>query len=542
VKLLRTVFANRDLARVELAWAASCLGNWAFSILIVLYAYREDGTGAVAAALVARMVPAGIAAPYAAMLADRLSRQRILLWSSIARAVSLAGVAIAAGAHAPLAVVLVCSAAFTIANTAHRPAQAALLAQVARTPAELAAANAVWSGIDYAGFLVGGLLVGALVSAAGYGVAFGACAATLVLTAYFVLGVAADARPDAPEEPVGIRTELLEGLRTVRGHPEIRLLVVVYAVSMLTMGMFDVLVIVAAVDLLGLGESGGGWLNAAWGGGGVIGGAAALVLMSRGRLASGLTAGLITAGLAFVLIGVWPETVPAFAALIVLGVGFAVIEAALLTLTQRLAADDVAARVFGVQESIDVFAVALGSVLTAVLVDALDIRGAIVVAGAIMPVVAVLIARRVARWEAGTEVPEREFGLVRALTIFEQLPIATLENLALRLTERRFAAGAEILKQGDVGDEFFIIADGEVEMLVDGVVRGREGVSSFFGEIALLRDVPRTATVCAAGDVTVLAIEREHFLAAIGGHARSAGAAEAIARDRLAANAAPSQV
>jgi len=536
--LLRTMAANRDLARIEVAWAASSLGNWAFSILLALYAYRQGGTGAIAVALVVRMLPAGLAAPYAAMLADRHARRSILLWSAVLRAAALLATAATAAAGAPLGAVLVFATVFTIANTAHRPAQAALMPQVARTPAELAAANVCWSAIDYAGFLFGGVLAGVLAGLIGLDLSFAVCATAFALSALAVHGLDADARPEPLDAQADGVAELSAGVRTVLAHPEIRLLVGLYAVNALIQGVIDVLIVVAAIELLGLGESGAGWLNAAWGVGGVIGGATALALLGRGRLAMGLAAGLALAGVAPIVIGAWPEPAAAFAALAVMGIGFALVEAGLLTLTQRLAADDVLARVFGVEETIEVVALGVGSVVAAVLVGLLDVQGALIAAGVVLPVVAVLIVRRARGWVAGTQVPERDFGLVRGLPLFAPLPIATLENLALRLTERSYDAGERIVTQGESGDSFFVIADGEVEVDVNGVPARRQRGGEFFGEIALLRDVPRTATVTATTAVTTLMIARDHFLAGVGGHPRTTSAAEAVVADRLAADAA----
>jgi MFS family permease len=532
--LRATVLGNRHLALLELGWAASSVGNWAFSIVLAIYAFEEGGAGGVALSLVVRMAPAGLAAPSAAMLADRTSRRRVLVGSALVRTAALAGIAVAVAGEAPLAVVLVLAAVTTVATTAHRPAQAALMAQLARTPAELAAANAVWGAVDYGGFLLGGLLAGGAVTASGFPAAFAACAAATGATAAVVRRLPADPRPEPVGPAPGVLAELLEGARTVWADPTTRLLMGLHAVAMGVMGMFDVLVVVAAVDVLGLGEGGAAWMNAAWGVGGVLGGAATLVLMRRGRLASGLVAGMVVAGAAFATVGEWSGLTAALAALVVVGVGYAVVEAALLTLIQRMAADDVAARVFGVQETIEVAAVALGSVIAATLVDVRDPRTAIAAAGAALPVVAALAARRLADSEDGVTVPERSFELIRRLPVFSQLPIATLENLAVRLEERHYAAGQRIVVQGDVAHEFFVVADGEVEIEVDGVACRLDGVGGFFGEIALLRDVPRTATVTALGIVTVLVIEREHFLAAITSHARSAEAAEAEVRHRLA--------
>ena len=188
---------------------------------------------------------------------------------------------------------------------------------------------------------------------------------------------------------------------------------------------------------------------------------------------------------------------------------------------------------FGVEETIEVVTMALGSVVAAALVALLGVDGAIIAAGAVLPVVAVLSARRLASTEAGAQVPERTFGLVRGLPLFAPLPIAVQENIALRLGERSYGPGEPIVTQGEVGDTFFVISDGEVEVQVDGAVRRNQHAGEFFGEIALLRDVPRTASVSAVGPVTVLVIDREEFLAGVGGHRRSAHAAETAVRDRL---------
>jgi MFS family permease len=536
MKQLRAMFANPHLARVEAAWATASLGNWAFSILLALYAYRQGGTGAVAVALAVRMLPAGLAAPYAAVLADRHSRRSVLVWTSALRAGTLLAAAAAAAFGAPLGAVLILATLFTVAGTAHRPAQAALMPQLARTPAELAVANVGWSAIDYAGFLLGSLLAGVLVGLTGLDVAFAACAALFAATTLIVRALPADVRPPPLDAPAGGIAEIAAGIRTVRRHPEMRLLVSVYGVNHLVQGVFDVLIVISAIELLGLGESGAGWLNAAWGIGGVLGGSASLALLSSGRLAKGLVAGLALAGLAFAAVGAWPEAGAAAPLLVAMGVGFALIEAALLTLTQRLAPDDVLARVFGLQETIQTVGVGLGAVVAVALVALLDVRGAVLAAGPVLPLAALVIAGRVATWEAAARVSERVFGLVRGLPLFAPLPIAMLENIALRLHERSYDDAEPIVVQGQFGHAFFVINEGQVQVKVDGMPRRRLGPSDFFGEIALLRDVPRTATVTAVGPVSALVIEREQFLAGVGGHARSAIAAEAVARDRLAAD------
>jgi MFS family permease len=538
--LLRALLANRDLTRVEVAWAAAALGDYAFSILLALYAYGEGGAGAVALTVVVRMLPSGVVAPYTAMLADRHSRRAILIWASAARAATLLGAAVAAWQGASLAVVLVFGAANTIAFTAHMPAQMALMPLLARSPTELAAANVLWSVVDYTGYLLGGLAAAALVTLAGLGTGIAACAAVCAAAALACAGLPRDARPEPLEESRRVLAELADGLRTVARHPQIRVLQLAYAAKGVVEGAMDVLIVLAALELLHIGQSGAGWLSAAWGAGGVLGGVVSLAMLHRGWLASGLVTGFVIAGASFALIGVLDLPGPAYVLLLIAGIGGVLLEAAHLTLTQRLASDDVLGRVFGVQQTAEVIAVALGSVVAAVLTNVLDVRGAIIATGLALPLVAALVYRSVAGSEAGARVPERAFALLRALPLFRSLPVATLETLSLRSSERSFEAGTAIVRAGDPGHEFFVIADGEVEVEVGSGAGGRRhlGAGEFFGEIALLHDVPRTATVSALGRVNAVVLDREQFLDGISAHPRSAAAAEAAARTRLADSAA----
>lgn len=484
------------------------------------------------------MLPAAVAAPYEALLADRHSRRAILLAGALSRGVLMAAIAAAASAGAPVAAVLVLAAAFTIAGVAHKPAQAALLPQLARTPAELAAANVCWSAIDNAAFLGGSLAAGVVAAAAGLDVAFAACAVPFFVAAVLVARMRADARP-APSggEAVSAVGEVLEGARTIGRHPEMRLLVGMFAADMLVQAVMDVLLVVAAFQVLAMGQSGVGWLNAAWGLGGVVGAGAAAALLGRGRLASGLALGCVLSGLPLALIAGIPVPPIAAVLLVVLGLGYGLVESSLLTLTQRLASDDVLARVFGVQETLEVVATGVGSIAAAGLVAVLGAKGALVAAGLVLPLVAVVLHARLLALEAGAPVPERAFVLLRGLPIFAPLPLATVENLAVRATSERFEPGAAVVTQGDEGHSFYVISEGSVAVHEDGVLRRHMGPGEFFGGIALLRDVRRTATVRAATATTALAIERDDFLGGVSSHARSAHEAEGVVARHLRASA-----
>ena len=210
---------------------------------------------------------------------------------------------------APFALVLGLAAVFTIASTAIKPAQAALLPTLARTPEQLAAANAVLTGIDNAGFLVGAVVGGSLIAHTSAELAFAVTAADCLLAGFLIHRIPHDPRPAHRDPLPGARLlrEARSGLDTVAGDPKLRLIVGFLAATTFVEGAIDVLVVVAALELLDMGAGGVGWLNAAWGVGGLVGGAVALGVLRRGRLSLGLAAGCIMSGTALALIATWPH-------------------------------------------------------------------------------------------------------------------------------------------------------------------------------------------------------------------------------------------
>jgi len=535
MQVLRTALGSAPLRRLLLGFVASSLGMWAFTILFSLYAYAEGGATAVGVAALVRMLPCAFAAPSLAVLADRHSRRAVLLASAAFQTLALVLIAATIALDAPFALVLVLGGVFTVASAPYRPAQGALIPQLASSPGEIAAANVALSGVDYAGFLAGSLLTGLLAATVGLDVGIAICVLPYLACIGALLLLPRDERPeplDGAEQPRAL-AELLAGMRTIWAHAEMRLVNGIYALDMLVQGMIDVLLVLAAIELLGLGESGVGWLNSAWGIGGVAGGLVALVLLGRGRLASGVALGCVVSGLAFALLGIWHEPAAAIAILIAVGVGLALLESALLTLTQRAAPDDVLARVFGVQETLFVLGSALGGVLAAVIVAAVGLSAALVATGLVLPATALLLRSSLARLEAGAVVPERPFALLRGLPMFAPLPVATIEALATRARAEEHPAETEIIREGDDGDRFYIIDDGSLEVLADGRLLAQREPGECVGEIALLRDQPRMATVRSVTPVRLVVLDRDDFLGGVAAHARSTHAAERLAAERL---------
>jgi hypothetical protein len=298
-------------------------------------------------------------------------------------------------------------------------------------------------------------------------------------------------------------------------------------------GLLDVLHVVFALELTALGARAAGYLNALAGVGGLVGSTLALSLAGRLRLAIPFVAALLAWGIPLLGIGLVPIAALAGVLLVVAGAGRTVQDVVGRTLLQRTSPDAVLARVLGVVEAAFMGAFGVGGALAAVLIGVAGAQGAFVLTGLVLPLAVLLAWRTLRHLDAATIVPVRELALLRGIPMFEPLSPAILERLALHLEAVRFASGTAIIRQGEPGDRLFVIADGEVEVSIDARVVGRQGPGTEFGEIALLRDVPRTATVTALTGVELLALPRDVFLAAITGQASSRAAADLVVTARL---------
>jgi MFS family permease len=534
----RRVFSNRDLRRLQLAWAGSNIGGWAYTVAIAVYAYQQDGAYAVGLIGLARWIAAGAASPFTGALGDRFPRVRVMVTADLLRAVLLGSMALVVVADGSPIVVYAISIVGTVIGTAFRPAQAALVPGLAKSPEELTAANVAASTIESVGIFVGPALGGVLVATAGVEATFAASAGLLVWSAALIGAVdepakevgAEDAEGDA--DGGGFLRETSEGFRAIVADRRLTVLTGLFAAQTFVDGALGVLVVVLALETLDLGASGVGYLNSVLGVGGIVGGIAAAALVARSRLGTDFGAGIVLWGVPLVLIGIWPDPLVALVALAVVGVGNTIVDVSGDTLLQRAVPDEVLARAFAAMESVTLIAVALGSVAAPVVVDLAGDRWALIVFGAVLPALAVLSWRSLSNMDRAGPAPELE--LLRSLPLFAPLPPPTLEYLAGRLVRKRFEAGKTILTRGERGDAFFVIAEGTVEVApADGPVR-QLGPGEHFGEIALLRDVPRTATVVATTDVELLELPGEDFVEAVTGNADVLRAADLVVGARLA--------
>ena len=534
----RDVFANQALRRIQLAWAASIFGTWAYGITVIVYAFEQGGATAVGVVGLARWMAAAVVSPFAALLGDRYDKRLVMVCSDLARVALIGGAAAAVYTGSPPVVVYVLAALVGVAATAFRPAEAALVPTLARTPEELTAANVTASTIESIGIFGGPAIGGLLLAATGPATVFAVTAGLLLVSALLLVGV----RPGAEAEPAerveeSIREELLAGFRAIAGERRLRLLVGLFSAQTFVDGMLNVLIVVVALDLLDTGRAGVGFLNSAVGIGGLLGALAAAALVGRRRLAADFGLGIFIWGVPIALVAVWPNQVFALVLLGIVGIGNTLVDVSGMTLMQRAAPDDVLARVFGVLESLLLFTVGLGALVAPLLVNWLGDRGALVVAGALLPILVVPAWPRLTAIDVAGTVPEEQLELLRGNAIFALLPSSTLEQIADRMTEVRAGAGEEIVRQGEPGELFYVIDDGTVEVAVDGKPAHELGRGDSFGEIALLRNVPRTATVTARTDVVLYALDRRTFIPAVTGSGPSLSAAEAVIGMRLAPRA-----
>jgi MFS family permease len=300
-------------------------------------------------------------------------------------------------------------------------------------------------------------------------------------------------------------------------------------------GALDVLFVVLAIGVLDLGGSGAGYLNAAFGAGGVLGIAATVTLVGRRRLAPPLALGAAVFSGAFLVIGLWPTVGGTVALLVAAGAGRTLLDVAGRTLLQRASPPDALAGVFGVLEAGSMAGLAVGSLLVPALIAVGGARAASIGLGVVLPAVALLAGRRLLAVDSSATVPVVQLSLLRSLALFAPLAAPVLEPLARELTPVDVRARNAVIREGDPGDLFYVIASGELEVWSGGERLRVLGRGDGFGELALLLDVPRTADVVATTDAHLYTLGKGAFVTTVTGHPSSAAEAARLIRERVPA-------
>ena len=487
------VFANPRMRRLQLAGVGSTLGTWAYGVGIAVYAYHAGGARAVGILFAARWGAGAVAAPWLSVLADRGSRRQVMLAADLARVAIMSGIAALAFTHATYALVFVLAVLSTSISSVFVPAQGALMPTLVDTPDELTAANAVMNSVSSIGMFAGPALGGVLLAVSGPGAVFILTAATFLWSALCLVGIPRDAPPPATEESHS--GQLVAGFRAIGASPALRVVVGLSSAQAFVAGILEVLLVVLALRILHGGNGAVGWLNTGMGVGCLIGVVAVAALAGRKRLAGDLGIGILLWGVPIAVAAIWSNLAVAVLLFAVIGVGNTLVDVSGMTLLQRSADEAVLARVFGVLESLILGTLAAGALVAPLLVALLGPRGALIATGAFLPALLAVTLPALRRVDAGAHVPTEPLALLRSLPLFAPLPPTVLERLASAVVEVHVPPMGEAVAQGAVGDRFYVIRSGRATVEIDGAETGSLGPGDFFGEIALLHDVPRTATV-----------------------------------------------
>jgi MFS family permease len=517
---------------LQLAGAGSILGTYAYGVALPVYAYHSGGARTVGLVFFARFVFAALAAPWLGVLADRWSRQRLMLGGDLIRCGIFVGMAAVASAGGSPYIVYVLAVTSTVVSGSYAPAQAALLPSLVKTPDELTAANLVGNTIASVGMFVGPALGGILLAVSTPAAVFALNGALFLWSAFFVVQVPHDAPPERAERAEFL-PEVTAGITTVWRTPALRVVVTLTTADAILYGALEVLLVVLALRILHSGNAGYGWLNTGMGVGSVVGAFVVAAIAARRRLAGGFGVGILVSGVAVCVAAALSTLAPALIVLGLVGMTTILVEVTSVTLLQRSAENEVLGRVFALYETLGLAGTAVGAVVAPALVSGLGPRGALIATGAFLPVLLVPLWPSLQRIDAEARIAEEPLELLRRIEIFAQLPEAVLERLASGATAVSVAADQIVVSRGETGNHFYVIATGHAVVELDDGTTRELGPGDFFGEIALLRDVPRTATVRAIAPLQLYAVERDDFIAAVTGHAPTLAAAESVVVTRM---------
>lgn len=530
LKGTRQALRNPNLARVLFGWGVWMTADWALLITVSLLALDQAGPAAVGLVGAVRVLPAAVLSAPASVLTDRWSRSRLLSivyggWCVLAAL--LVGCALAdVGLGALLCVVAVGSAL----SAAVRPTLQAMVPTLVTSPTDLIAANAAFATIEAVGAVVGPGLCATLLGVVDPA---GVLAVLVVLFAAASVVVASIRTPFQPERRAWVswRDAWLSPLLGFRvlARPGLRLAITLFLAQTTMRGMLNVFVVLVATSLLGGSESQAGSLFIGMGVGGLVGSVASMGLGPR-RGSRWIALGIALWGLPVVAVGVWPNATVAWVALAVVGFGNAILDVSGYTLVCRLVPDQLAGRAWGAFNALGAGVLAIGSLVAPVLVSTSGLAGAMILTGALLTLTPVLAWRWLSRLDGLASGRTEDVVLLRRVPLFAALSQVSLERLAQGARTADVGAGEVIVRQGEPGDLFYVLAEGQAVVSRDGQNVRRLGPADSFGEIALLETKARTATVTAAAPTRLLVLARDAFITAVTGHLPTDG----LARERIA--------
>jgi MFS family permease len=550
---LKSVFVNRNLRHMQLAFTGSLIGTWAYSTAVSVWAYGVGGAKAVGIFIAVRLAVMALATPFVSTFADRYSRKRVMIYSDLYCAILIAAATACLYAGTPALPIFALAVLTSFGGSSFRAAQGAITPQLASTTEELTASNGTSSTLESLAIFVGPAIGAGLLAVADVEIVFLVNVASFAWSMYMVSGIrvahaAADgADPESLKDAVadavqaeeeateGFFAETSAGFRTIWRDKDLLITVVQGSAQTVVAGATAVFPLVMAVEILHTGAKGVGLLDSASGLAAIMGGIFAIARASKHKLGQDLTVGVFLWSFPLVLVTIWPSPVTAFAVMAFLGFANPLVDVNVFTVIQRLTPDAVLGRVFGAFETCLISTMALGSAITPVMLHLWGLRTTLAILGIAIGAVAVLGLPRMRSMDRRLEAPAG-LPLLQAIPMFGPLSPVTVDALARALVRVEITTGEVVVREGDESDRFYVIESGRVHVTADdGHLLREEGPGDYFGEIGLLRDVARTATITAAEDTVLLALEREEFLGAVTGQGEARRLAEDVVVRRLRA-------
>ncbi|MGH7685436.1 MAG: cyclic nucleotide-binding domain-containing protein [Candidatus Dormibacteria bacterium] len=532
---LADTMRNPALRRVQLSFASVWTSEWALTVAVGVIAFNDGGAALVGIIAALRMAVPALVSPFSSALADQLRRDRLLFWAGLVRSAATALAALLLAFHGPevamYALLILAACAFIVV----RAAGTALVPLLCNSPQELTSAMATRGLFDSTSTLVGPLLAALLLGLSTPAVVVAVAALLSAVSSALLTGLAYDApaRVGSTFSLKHLAVEEAEGLAAIRRNADAGVLIALALVQTFVRGGLTVFLVVLAFTVLHTGDAGVGLLTAALGAGATVGSVAAFSLVMGHRLAlvEGLGVALwglplmasagVTSGLALaLLIGV-------------IGVGNALADVGGFTLMARLVPEELLGRLFGTFESLIALTVALGSLVAPLLIDHLGLRAALLIVGVVAPVAALLATPRLLRVDRSVRRLDDEIGVLRRVAMLQPLPLPVIEHLAEHVGHLHVAEGTDVFREGDAGDYLYVIERGTADVFRDGRMVLHLDEGECFGEVALLRSIPRTATVRAHAELDLQTVGRAEFLLAVAGSAATGREAQHLLHERL---------
>lgn len=539
---------NREVQRYVVSHLLSVIAEWSALIGLLVYTLDRAGARSVGLASFAALAPYLLLSSTTARLAQVHPPALVRLIALQAQVLGFGIAGLCAVMSGPIAVAIGATALGFTGATATRPAGAVLLPALVRSSRELTATNVSVGRCDSASVLLGPLMATGLLALSGGGAVLVGCAVLVGLAAFVAAwdvrggppagrddhphgGAAGDSAPGWRPRLMRVLGTPLAGVFHVARRPGADGVLAAAAGQFFMVGAFDIILVVIASEHAELGKSGAGILGACFGAGAFLSMTVAGFVAGRARLAPLILALLVLMAVVCAFFGAEVGVVTAVIALPILGASRSLIDLMSRVLLQRSAPPSQLADVFGALESASGAGLLLGSLFAQILISVWGTSAALFGISGLFGLLTVVLIGPLRTVDNGADVPVVVMSLLQRMPVFAPLPPMALEAVARSVVEVTVAAGEEVIRQGEPGDRFYAVADGSFDVVRSGELLGTVERGGGFGEIALLVNVPRTATVTATRTGRLLAIESAPFLLAVTGYEPARQAARRILSD-----------